>query len=38
MSQEKIQYGIDTHPEPSAHSNLKRMLKIPFEKKRTPLD
>lgn len=38
MPQEEIQYGIDTHPEKSAHSNLKRMLKIPFEKKRTPLD
>ncbi len=36
MPQEKIQYGIDTHPESSAHSNVKRMLKIPFEKKRTP--
>jgi len=36
MPQEKIKYGIDTHQENSAHSNVHRMLKIPFEKKRTP--
>jgi sterol desaturase/sphingolipid hydroxylase (fatty acid hydroxylase superfamily) len=33
LSQTKIIYGIDTHQDIEHHSNIKKMLKIPFEKK-----
>lgn len=37
MDAEKIQFGIDTYPKPEEHSNLWRLLKIPFEKYRPPV-
>ncbi|NBU35791.1 MAG: sterol desaturase family protein [Bacteroidetes bacterium] len=37
MNQSDIQYGIDTHLEKHEHSNVSKMLKIPFEPYRTPV-
>ena len=31
LSKEEIIYGIDTHPNPAEHNNLKNLLKIPFQ-------
>ncbi|MCK8141832.1 sterol desaturase family protein [Flavobacterium sp. I-SCBP12n] len=31
LSKEEIIYGIDTHPNPTEHNNLKNLLKIPFQ-------
>ena len=32
----KIVYGIDTHRLPNEHNDLGNLLKIPFQKKRSP--
>jgi sterol desaturase/sphingolipid hydroxylase (fatty acid hydroxylase superfamily) len=34
MENEKLIYGVDTYPDPAEHSNLMRLLKIPFQKYR----
>ncbi|MBP4140419.1 sterol desaturase family protein [Flavobacterium sp. P4023] len=31
LPKEEIIYGIDTHPNPTEHNNLKNLLKIPFQ-------
>ena len=36
MEREKIVYGIDTHMNPKEHNVLSSLLKIPFERTRTP--
>jgi sterol desaturase/sphingolipid hydroxylase (fatty acid hydroxylase superfamily) len=36
MSGKDLVFGIDTHTDPAEHSNLGRMLKIPFEAYRAP--
>ena len=36
LDRNQIQYGVDTHPEPSEHNNLKNLLAIPFQKYRKP--
>ena len=36
LPQEEIKFGIDTHMQPEEHSNLRRLLKIPFETYRPP--
>jgi sterol desaturase/sphingolipid hydroxylase (fatty acid hydroxylase superfamily) len=33
LSNDKIVYGIDTHQNIDDHSDVKKMLKIPFKKK-----
>ena len=38
MKQEKIQYGIDTHPDPREHSRLAALLLIPFRPYRPPTE
>ena len=37
IDNEKLIYGIDTYMKPEEHSNLKRLLTIPFEKYRPPV-
>lgn len=37
MKQEDIKYGIDTHLAEKEHSQISRMLKIPFEPYRSPV-
>ncbi|MFV8270849.1 sterol desaturase family protein [Flavobacterium sp. GT2N3] len=32
LPKEEIRYGIDTHPNPQEHNQLKNLLKIPFHK------
>jgi sterol desaturase/sphingolipid hydroxylase (fatty acid hydroxylase superfamily) len=36
LPQDKIIFGIDTHTAPEEHSNLKRLMTIPFEPYRAP--
>lgn len=36
IEQNKIIYGIDTHQETAEHSRINNLLKIPFQKYRTP--
>ncbi len=36
LDRNQIHYGVDTHPEPSEHNNLKNLLAIPFQKYRKP--
>lgn len=36
LDREKIIYGVDTHMKPEEHNNLKNLLAIPFQKKRSP--
>lgn len=35
LDREKIIYGVDTHMKPEEHNNLKNLLAIPFQKKRS---
>jgi sterol desaturase/sphingolipid hydroxylase (fatty acid hydroxylase superfamily) len=37
MDNEKIIFGIDTHPDTKEHSNIWSLLKIPFQKYRQPV-
>ena len=37
MDNDKVVFGIDTHPDPREHSNLMELLKIPFLKYRQPV-
>lgn len=36
LDREKIVYGVDTHMSPNEHNKLKNLLKIPFQKYRSP--
>lgn len=36
LDRDKIIYGVDTHMKPEEHNNLANLLKIPFQKHRTP--
>jgi sterol desaturase/sphingolipid hydroxylase (fatty acid hydroxylase superfamily) len=36
LPKEKIVYGIDTYMEPQDHNQLDNLLKIPFQKQRSP--
>jgi sterol desaturase/sphingolipid hydroxylase (fatty acid hydroxylase superfamily) len=36
MNREDIRYGIDTHMDPKEHNALSNLLKIPFQKGRSP--
>lgn len=37
LDQNKIIYGIDTHPKPEENSRIKNLLQIPFQKSRPPI-
>jgi sterol desaturase/sphingolipid hydroxylase (fatty acid hydroxylase superfamily) len=37
LDNDKIVFGIDTHPEAHEHSNIWSLLKIPFQKYRSPV-
>jgi len=37
LDNEHIVFGIDTHPKPEEHSNIIQLLKIPFQKDRSPV-
>jgi sterol desaturase/sphingolipid hydroxylase (fatty acid hydroxylase superfamily) len=36
LDRKKIVYGVDTHMNPNEHNKLKNLLKIPFQKYRSP--
>lgn len=36
LDRENVIYGVDTHMKPEEHNNLKNLLLIPFQKKRSP--
>lgn len=36
LDRDKIIYGVDTHMKPEEHNNLANLLKIPFQKHRSP--
>ncbi|NNT72626.1 sterol desaturase family protein [Flavobacterium sp. IMCC34852] len=36
LDRENVVYGVDTHMKPEEHNNLKNLLLIPFQKKRSP--
>jgi sterol desaturase/sphingolipid hydroxylase (fatty acid hydroxylase superfamily) len=38
LDQQKIVYGIDTHPEAKENSHISNLLQIPFQKYRPPVD
>ena len=33
LSREEIIYGVDSHPDPKQHNDIKNLLKIPFQKR-----
>jgi sterol desaturase/sphingolipid hydroxylase (fatty acid hydroxylase superfamily) len=37
LEREKIVYGIDTHPDPSEHEQIRSLLKLPFQAYRAPV-
>lgn len=37
MDNDKLVFGIDTHPDPAEHSNVWELLKLPFLKYRSPV-
>ena len=37
MDNDKLIFGIDTHPDPKEHSNVWELLKLPFLKYRAPV-
>jgi len=37
LEKEKLIYGIDTHMDPHEHSNIKKLMSIPFQEYRAPI-
>ncbi|MBP6557482.1 MAG: sterol desaturase family protein [Flavobacterium sp.] len=36
LDRDKVVYGVDTHMKPEEHNDLKNLLSIPFQKRRSP--